>query len=253
MVLLFIFQFQPDIPGAQQVEDDPKTYQTNPYKALDNAMLMSRHLICSESKPFELYWPLELIDVFNFKDKTRALPSNVELELSFLEGDSAIVLSSNGGQNAKYKLEILEMELDVCLLKLAPAALSSYELSLRRAPFEAHLEYWNTELSYVSHREIRSSRIFTGELPPFFHVVFMSQRQYHGHFECNPHYFYHYNVAELIVDFMDGKDPLTIHYDWSRKLPDRAFFMHCHFEPGIPLLGQVPANGFLNPDSFKSG
>ena len=45
------------------------------------------------------------------------------------------MLTSNKEGTNKYAVEIIDMELHIRLLRLAPSAISSYELSLAKSPF----------------------------------------------------------------------------------------------------------------------
>jgi len=81
----------------------------------------------------------------------------------------------------------------------------------------------------------------------------MTQRQYHGHYQEQLHYFAHFGLEELTVDWMDGSENQVIEYDWNSKLPHRSYWMHNHFLNGRPYSGFTPASSLLNPEAFKTG
>jgi len=144
--------FMPDIPGAQ-LKTNGK-YETNPWGGKNSAQL-ERFLPTSSSETFELYTPMNLIDCLNFKNSdSQCLPSGVEMVcttlmgvcrrerqldvfqvLQFEEGDGSLILTADTA-NKKYKVEIVEMELDLRLLRMAPSVLGQYELSLAKQPFQ---------------------------------------------------------------------------------------------------------------------
>ena len=162
------------------------------------------------------------------------------------------MLTSNK-PSRKYNVEIVEMELHLRLLKLAPSYLSAYEISLGKDPFVGHYSVWDCEYQYVSTGEVRARRTVSGPLPPMFHVIMLSQKQYHGDYSTNIHYLQHFNVAELVLDAQDGSEPVKIEYDWEEVLPNSAYYFHCISEMNKSYTGYNAANSFLTFNGFKHG
>lgn len=177
-----------------------------------NSGLKQRHDYTCEGGSIDLEGPL----YFDMAQQNRLLLNGVSLHFKLWPNRPDFKLMSFNDE--KYKVEIVEAKLNMCMVKVDPTIILAHASTLK--DYTAIYNYDKSHLiSYqipVNSYQFMQDDVFQSEIPTSLMVCITSSKAFAGDYKKNPLSFNHWNVKSVGM-YVDGKcqpnsRPITVDY-----------------------------------------
>lgn len=139
-----------------------------------------------------------------------------KLLLEFQPGKDDLVLLRKKTTDGKYKIKIVDFELQIKKLYPTPAFKARLEKSLMTKPavYSFTRNVLRTFAVHSGVKHVEWNNIFTGQLPTNLHFILLDNNQVSGSIDVNPHTWLDYgcNRAHLIVNGESNYSRFTLYY-----------------------------------------
>lgn len=212
-----------------------------------NTGLAVRYALTSNDKIADFVGPLHA-DVCQ---QNRLILNGVEIQIKLCPSDSKFCLMSDGDE-ANYKVDIVDAFLKVCKVTLAPSILLAHSQLLDTTP--AKYPYECTEIKTYTiakgNFSFKAENLFQGAVPSRLVVFFVKTNSYIGSYKLNPFNFVHQKLNSLAVYLNDESVPAKpLKPDFVNKN-----FAECYYNlfAHLDQAGQDAGN-YITRNDFDSG